>query len=644
MDFLKLMHPYRKTNTMKRIILISLLLVSAKLYSQETIEKEIKTSVDKVTVFAEGAQITREKSVSIEKGETILNFTGLSPFIDAKSVQTKVEGAVTVLSVNHQKDYLDKLKKSDRLKNLEAELKEIDKKIEIEKTYLDILEKEISFLNANRDIGGKNQEVSVTNLKEAADFYSKRLKSLKLKEIERKNTLSELSEQKADIKRQAKTMIGKKETAVGEVLIKVKAENTCNADFTISYVVGNAGWYPSYDIRADKLDEPLEIVYKANVHQDTKIDWDNVDIKLSTSEPKTSGVAPKLKTYYLDYNSMPPVYNHDIGTVYGKVLNKETNEGIPGATVSVKGSTISTTTDMDGNYSITIPNYAGYLTYSFIGMDEKTIPIENSVMDVQLEPDIHEMDEVVVAAYGRKENFISKALRGKVAGVNIEKESDKKKRENESIPIQTNQIRQQTTVNFEIEMPYTIKSDGKNYTVNMEVYDVPSTFQYYCVPKIDKDAFLIANIEDWEPYNFLEGEANIYFEDTYIGKTLLDLNNASDTLEISLGRDKSVNVNREKIKEHSSKQFIGSKKEETRAWKTTVKNNKDQSINMIIIDQVPVSTVDDIEVEVEKKSGADFNKETGEIIWEFTLKPKDTKEFELRYNVKYPKHRNLRLE
>ena len=98
----------------------------------------------------------------------------------------------------------------------------------------------------------------------------------------------------------------------------------------------------------------------------------------------------------------------------------------------------------------------------------------------------------------------------------------------------------------------------------MEFYDLPAFYQYYCVPKIDKDAFLIANIVDWEKYNLLEGEANVFFEDTYVGKTLMDVRYASDTLEISLGRDKKVSVNREKIKDFTNKQFIGNNKEETR--------------------------------------------------------------------------------
>ena len=175
-------------------------------------------------------------------------------------------------------------------------------------------------------------------------------------------------------------------------------------------------------------------------------------------------------------------------------------------------------------------------------------------------------------------------------------------------------------------------------------YKLPAEFKYFCVPKINKDAFLIANISDWEKYNLLEGEANIFFEDTYVGKSLLDIRYATDTLQISLGKDKNVSVKREKMKDFTTKQFIGSKKEESRVWNITVKNNKSQSINMLVFDQVPVSTLEEIKVEILKISGAKHNQETGEIKWDFSIEPNENKIFELNYSVKYPKYRNLIIE
>ena len=633
-----------KRINMKRIsILILGLIFSNLLFSQEIKVVEVKTDVNEVTVFIDGAQVVRKKSIDLTQGKSILKFVNLSPFIDPKSVQVKVEGELTVLSVNHQQNYLDKMEKPKELQDLEKSLETIDSKIKQENTYLSIIKEELAFLQENRAIGGKNEQISIANLQQVSDFYSNKLTALKLKEIERNNTIEDLNEQKTNIQNQIKTLSSKKEFPTGEILVKVDAKKNVNFSFEFSYVVGNAGWFPTYDIRAKNINEPVQLIYKANVKQDTKEDWNNVKLKFSSSDPNVSGVAPELKTYFLNYNTLPPTYKLTANGVSGKVTDNK-GEPLPGASVIVQGTTIGTVTNMQGNYSITIPNNASQLNYSFIGYNLQTLPITGNIMNVALEESEMKLDEVAVVGYGtQKKLSLSGALQGKVAGVSVDK-SEMKIRGTRSLAVPTAQVDNQTTVNFEIKTPYTIKSDNKNYTVDIEFYNLPAIYQYYCVPKIDKDAFLIAKIVDWEKYNLLEGEANVFFEETYVGKTLLDVRYASDTLEISLGRDKKVSVNREKIKDFSTKQFIGNKKEETRTWKTTVKNNKNQEINMIVLDQVPVSTAEDIEVNVLNISRTKHDLETGELKWEFTLKPVDKRELDLKYSVKYPKFRNLIIE
>jgi len=629
---------------MKKIGILILSLIFCNLvFSQEIKVVEIKTDINEATVFIEGAQVIRKRSVDLTQGKSILKFVNLSPFVDPKSVQVKVEGELTVLSVNHQQNYLDKMEKPKELQDLEKSLESIDSKIKQENTYLSIIKEELAFLQENRAIGGKNEQISITNLQQVSDFYSNKLTALKLKEIERNNTIEDLNKQKTNIQNQLKTLSNKKEFPAGEILVKVDARKNGNFSFEISYVVGNAGWFPSYDIRAKNINEPVQLIYKANVKQDTKEDWNNIKLRFSSSDPNVSGVAPELKTYFLNYNTLPPIYKLTANSVSGKVTDNN-GEPLPGTVVVVQGTTIGTVTDQEGKYTITIPNNASQLSYSFIGFNSQTLPITGNVLNVAMEESTMALEEAVVVGYGiQKKLSISNILGGKVAGVSVDK-PEMKIRGTSSLAIPTAQVENQTTVNFEIKTPYTIKSDNKNYTVDIDFHDLPAMYQYYCVPKIEKDAFLIAKIVDWEKYNLLEGEANVFFEETYVGKTLLDVRYASDTLEISLGRDKKVSVNREKIKDFTTKQFIGNKKEETRTWKTTVKNNKNQEINMIVLDQVPVSTAEDIEVNVLNISGAKHDPETGEIKWEFTLKPVDKKELDLKYTVKYPKYKNLIIE
>lgn len=629
---------------MKTITILFLgLIFSNLLFSQEMKVGEIKTDVSEVTVFIEGAQVVRKKNVDLAQGKSILKFVNLSPFVDPKSVQVKAVGELTVLSVNHQQNYLEKMEKPRELQDLEKSLEAVESKIKQENAYLSIIREELAFLQENRVIGGKNEQISVVNLQQVSDFYSTKLTTLKLREIERNSALEELAGQKTNIGNQIKTWSGKKEFPAGEVLVKVDALKPGNFLFEISYVVANAGWFPSYDIRAKTINDPVRLNYKANVKQDTKEDWNNVKLKFSSSDPNVSGVAPELKTYFLNYNTIPPTYKRTSNDLNGKVTNSK-GEPLPGTTVVVQGTTIGTVADMEGNYSITIPNNASRVNVNYIGYNPQTLPITGRVMNVVLEENTMALNEVVTIGYGvQKKPSVSKALQGMVSGVSFDK-SEIKIRGTSSVVLPTARVEKQTTVNFEIKTPYTIKSDNKNYTVDIESYDLPAIYQYYCVPKIDKDAFLIANIIDWEKYSLLEGEANVFFEDTYVGKTLLDVRYASDTLEISLGRDKKVSVNREKIRDFTTNQFIGNKKEETRTWKTTIKNNKNQEINMIVLDQVPVSTSGDIEVNVLNISGAKHEPETGEIKWKFTINPGDKRALDLKYSVKYPKSGNLIIE
>jgi hypothetical protein len=420
----------------------------------------------------------------------------------------------------------------------------------------------------------------------------------------------------------------------GEVILTAECKTPLRAPVELSYYVNNAGWYPSYDVRAKSISEPIELVYKANIMQNTKEEWKIVKLKVSSVNPNLGSVATKLKPYLLNYHTQPPRYNRNdlSGEIRGKITD-ETGEELIGASVQIAGTTIGTISDLDGNFTLTRPANGGSLQVNFLGYMPKTVPISNNFMNIRMEPDEKRLDEAVVVGYGtQREDTVGRQ--------SITQDGKSKK----SIPIPVTKVENATSVEFEIKTPYTIPSENKNTTVAMEHYSLPAEYEYYCAPKADKDVFLLANISDWEQYNLLEGEANIFFESTFVGKTILDVRYVSDTLNISLGRDKSVTVQREKVKDYTSKKFFGSKAETTRDWKITVKNNKSQPINMILFDQIPVSTVQEIEVTPEQLSGGELNKELGEVKWKFILPSAKKNELELMYKVKYPKDRALTVE
>ncbi len=201
----------------------------------------------------------------------------------------------------------------------------------------------------------------------------------------------------------------------------------------------------------------------------------------------------------------------------------------------------------------------------------------------------------------------------------------------------------QTSVEFKISIPYDVPSDNKVYTVDIQKYSLDATYKYFAVPKLDKDAFLLAQVTGWEEYNLLSGNVNLFFEGTYIGKSHINVRNTKDTLDFSLGRDKNIVVTRIKLKEFSSKKMIGLNQKEIIAWEINVKNKKKQNIDIIIEDQFPISSNKDIVVEHIEYIEANYNKDTGKLIWNLKLKPSESKKMKLMYSVKYPKNQTIYL-
>lgn len=628
---------------MRKIIPLILVSLSCTVAAQDKKEISVKTEVKAVTIFTKSAQPTRKKTVELPAGKSTVKFTELSPYIDEKSIQVKTNNEVIVLSVNRQLNYTDSTFKRKNTQDLRQKLEGVESKLHLENTNLEVIQEEFAFLKDNRILGGKNQEVSLVNLKQAADYYHDRITALKMKEIEIDKNIKTLTEQKDMLSDQIKEEGSQPlSTPRGEIVVLVDTKVATSCEFELQYVVENAGWYPTYDIRAKTIEDPVELTYKANIRQNTKEDWKNVQIRLSSSDPNVGSVAPELKTYYLDYYVVAPTYSQ-VNQVRGTVYDINTHETLPGVTVMVEGTTIATVTNIDGQFYLTLPPDAKRLVISTIGYETQYQRITGPTMNVNMHVDSKRLEEVVVTSEAYSRGYATQELnsvQGKVAGVAIKSPPPKASK----IVAPVEQVENQTSIDFDIKTPYTINSDNKNITVDMEVYTLSTTYDYYCVPKIDKDAFLIANILDWEKYNLLAGEANIFFENTFVGKSILDIRHVSDTLKLSLGRDKNIVVKREKIKDYTTRQFIGGKKEETKAWQISVKNNKKQAVNMLVYDQVPVSTNEEIEVTTETTSGGDLNKETGEVKWKYKLESLGKKEMTLKYKVKYPKERSLTIE
>lgn len=253
-----------------------------------------------------------------------------------------------------------------------------------------------------------------------------------------------------------------------------------------------------------------------------------------------------------------------------------------------------------------------------------------------MDSDVQVLSEVVVTGYAssRHKSSQSPKLEGRVAGVAV-KDAEK---------TTSTTIKRQTNVEFEVEKRYTIKSGSPQMYIDLKNYEMAAEYHYVAIPKLDKKAYLVAGIANWDQYDLMDGEAKLFFEGSFVGTSILIANATIDTLKISLGNDKSISVEREKINDFKRSRYIGFNRYKKKGYKISVRNSKSQAINLTLYDQIPVSLRDDIEVSVEELSKAKHNAKTGEIKWNLLLDSKETEDRTFIYEVKYPKDEEIILE
>jgi len=364
-------------------------------------------------------------------------------------------------------------------------------------------------------------------------------------------------------------------------------------------------------------------MYKAKVVQTTGIDWKQVKLALATSTPNQNGNAPILKSWFLSY--IDPVARLEQSLSMNSL--QSLNGRVPGMQV-----------DKSSLQDVVVVGYArdaDELSYKKEKAAEPLYilngkPISKKEFE-RIDPNaIKNMETLqdanATAIYG------SRASGGAILVTLKDNLGD-------YLTIRDNQM----DVVFNIDIPYDLPGNGKEQSVSLKEFPVNTAFKYYAVPALDKDAYLLGEVADWESLNLLPGEANIIFEGTYIGKSYIDPNSTQDTMNLTLGKDKRIVIKREKLRDYSSIKFLGSNKKQVVTYEITVKNNKKEAIQMLLKDQYPLSTNKEIEVELLESSEAANNKDLGVLSWKLQLAPGEQKKFRVSYSVKYPKDKFVNL-
>lgn len=527
---------------MKKILLLTLF-VSAISFAQKPIFTSAK--VKAATVYYNSAELLQSTTVNLPAGTSEIVIKNVADYLNENTVQIGAPSTLTVLSVQFTQNYISEYEIDEnnpaikKVRDSIALLQKEISKIQIEKTSHS---KTIDLLDKNQQVAGQNSGLSVMELMKLVDYY-------KQKRTELNNAIALFQEKEDKLNDKIKKLNTKLEintkneekSSRGKLILQVMNEVAGNVTLDLNYLTNNASWKPFYDLRAENIATPINMMYKAQVVQNTGIDWKKVKLTLSSGNPNQNNNIPILQQWFLRYGYPEQVYYK--------------NEDAKMNTVAMRAA-----------------------------MSEKAYGVETSSIS----------------------NYTT---------------------------INENQL----NISFDIDILYDIMSNGKTHSVALKEIKLPANYKYYAAPKIEKEAFLIAELSDYSKYNLLPGEANIIFEGMYVGKTMINPNQTADTLNLSMGRDKKISIKREKVMDKSGTKFLSGYKEQTFTYDIIIRNGKKEAVDLQLKDQYPISTDKEMTIELLEKDKAKVNEETGILTWDLKLAPNETKKIRISYKVKYPK-------
>ncbi len=668
----------------KRCTLFGLLIIAQSYGSTDTVE--VRSTLTDVTVFFDGAQITRTATLQLAPGKYVLAFKQLPLELNAKSLQVLPGADMDILSVSHQTNESNFRFKTDDEKRMEEQIEKILFQLKEIQNRQDVFAIEERFLLDNSKLTLKDGGTTVAEIREAANLYRERLNEVRAQRLELSAQSESLEKRIQDLRTETSKLVALETKVYSRLYVGVTVKNARKQELSVKYFIPSAGWVPTYDFRVTEVNEPLSVVYQANVFQTSGEDWDKVNITLSSGKPGLSGEKPSMKPWFLGRGSpyVPENTARGPSALSGMVADIETGEPMPFVNVMLMqdGKMVSgTTTDFHGSFRFR-PLAPGFyaIQVSFVGYENKTLSSVRvkeggtTYQEVLIAPTAIGLSQFEVVEYASplidadrgsvtRQDIVSLPPRSALSEVAVYTGGVPSSFENKNwyyidgvkvrgttrsprAAIQTEPVIHDfiahsmkstlTNLEYAIEIPYSVPSDGQDHSIRIKSVEVPVDYVYHAMPALERDVFLTADIPNWSDLNLLSGKASIYYQGTFTGETYIDAHFSKDTLSISLGRDGSLVVEREGNSKKYDRRRIGNNIREKSAWDITLRNNKQVPVKMVVEDQYPLSDRKSISVALLESGNAKVDERSGIMKWELELAPGERRELSYEFEVRYP--------
>lgn len=505
--------------------------------------------VTSVVVYPDRALVTRTAELELATGEHAVVFGNLPTSINADSLRTRGEGDadVRIYSIDSRKVVLEE-PREEQIARLEAQIQAVRDEIAGAEARANNLAAERELVRSIGVYSGEQfskefitREPSPDEWRSMVEFQRENLARVSEDMLETEIRKRELNRRLDALMRELNELRGRSERAALEVTVTLAARSSGRFALSLSSVIRGAGWYPSYDARADVRHEKVEIHYIGNVRQNTGEDWNNVEVFLSTARPAVGAKMPELRPWYL--RPQEPIARGAERRADRALMLEERKAAVPAVPAK---------------------------------------PAEMAMAEI---------------------------------------------------------IQRGTSVQFKAPKRMDIPSDNAYHRAMILAKEIPAELSYAATPKLSPFAYLTAKLTNTTGAQWLAGKVSVFVDGDFIGTSRMEAVAAGEEIDLDLGIDEAIKVEREQlVRKEDEKGIVGKKKEHRFKDKITLENLKDKAIKLALIDQAPVSQHDDIEVKDIKFSEkpTERDPDTGILKWELELAPKQKKEIILEFTVLYP--------
>lgn len=597
---------------------------------------EANSKIKEVMVYATGAMVNRTANVNVNSGVTEVKVPLLTPMLDQSSVQVGVKGgSATLATIDYDVEVPSRKQIGKEVVTLTKRSAILRDSIDMMMGKSSVLDKERNLLLKSDNIGGENG-FSAPTLQGIASYVRKDLNEIITMQYNYQQRIKKCQDELTKIEQKMNLLYEKQMEPMSFLIVKLEAPYATNCDLDIRYFVNNAAWMPFYEARINRNDTKLHLVQKAYISQASKEEWKDVKLSLSQNDPSVSNEKPELGRYIVPNGTYVGrvIHTTQTGNPFLKVMGvvRDSKGPLKGALVT-SDEDRKTETDENGYYELLVPK-GSKVEYSFSGYFNTSCSVNG--------------ENVVVR------NVSMDDIGSKVTEANVSLRYDNYIAQNRMVRLSSNaafnsgmeaNIPQMSIRNTVDKVPgkNNIPDDGADHEVVVKNLSVDAEYNYYAVPKLSKDVYLVASIPNWKKLDLLDGSVKLFLNNMYMGESFINARQVEDTLNLSIGKDKELAVDRKDMRTYSSKNLIKTSDKVEREWMITVKNNKSTSVKITVEDQFPVSTEEDIKVELVNNGGAEVDEKEGKLTWKLNLKAGEKKELKFSYSVK-SKNRSIQVD